>query len=949
VILPSGARKENLTFIVDGVPTKAFDYNETTGVATLTIVNPAAGNHTVRVDYAEDLIYANNTNSTTFNVAKVEPGIKEFNVTESIDVGEVANVTVKLPEDANGTITVNVNGIKYTADVINGSATLSIPNLGNGTHKLNITYSGDNNYDPVHVDKDVTVNKITPDISANTTEITLGDNAVIDVNITQSDVTGTVTVKVAGIEKTVAVTGGVNSIIIPGVSVGTHDVEVIYNGNDKYTNKTASTQLKVNKKPTSPDDIKVIDNGDGTVTVIVPDNATGNVTVKIGDEELPVEQIKDGKATVNLTNSTKKPGTYDITVTYSGDENHTGTTTNATGTVPKWDSALDPSAPKIRQGDDATITVKLTPKDDVSGKESAPIDGMVYAEIDGKTYAGVVDSNGVATITVPGLKEGGHDINLTYAGNQYYNAGDAQTKITVEAPITVNVTGKGEDSKAVIDLPKNATKNVTVYIDGNKTNVTFDENGDAIVNLTDFMPGEHNITVVYVDQNGNPSLVNTTIVVPKWPSSVNASAPVIREGDDLPVTVEVNSPEMTGLVLVDLDGTGYYANLTNGKVYITAPGIKKGTYIANVTYLGDDKYENATNTFKVVVEGPITITVEGAGNSTKVIVGLPDNSTDNVVIYVDGKKVSAKVSDGKAVADLNNIAAGKHKVTVVYTDKDGHQSTVTQTITVYNSIRANDMTRGWNSPFDFEAEFLDKDGHVIANTVMQFKVNGKTYKVKTDNKGIAKLTTSHLAVGKYKVQITNTKTKEVMTKSVTIVKRLIGNKNIKMDFVDGTYYTVKAIGDNGKPVTKGEVVGIKVNGRGYVATTNSKGIAKLKINLNPKTYKITAEYAKYKVSNKLVVKQTLKLVKKAITVKKTAKSFKIKAKLKWTKTGKAIKGKKVTIKFFGKKYKVKTNSKGIAKVTIKKSVIKKLKIGKKYSYSVTYISNIVKGSVKAKK
>ena len=117
--------------------------------------------------------------------------------------------------------------------------------------------------------------------------------------------------------------------------------------------------------------------------------------------------------------------------------------------------------------------------------------------------------------------------------------------------------------------------------------------------------------------------------------------------------------------------------------------------------------------------------------------------------------------------------------------------------------------------------------------------------------------------------------------------------------------------------------------------------------MNPRTYTVTAEYKLTKVSNKLVVKQTLKLVKKTVTVKKGIK-FVLKAKLKWS-NGKAIKGKKIVFKFKGKKYSAKTNSKGIAKVTIKKSVAKKLKKGKKYKFSATYITNIVSGTVKVKK
>ena len=61
-------------------------------------------------------------------------------------------------------------------------------------------------------------------------------------------------------------------------------------------------------------------------------------------------------------------------------------------------------------------------------------------------------------------------------------------------------------------------------------------------------------------------------------------------------------------------------------------------------------------------------------------------------------------------------------------------------------------------------------------------------------------------------------------------------------------------------------------------------------------------------------------------------------------------GKKITIKFKGKKFKAKTNKKGIAKITIKKkSVLKKLKKGKTYKFTAKYIKDKVKGKVKIKK
>ena len=91
----------------------------------------------------------------------------------------------------------------------------------------------------------------------------------------------------------------------------------------------------------------------------------------------------------------------------------------------------------------------------------------------------------------------------------------------------------------------------------------------------------------------------------------------------------------------------------------------------------------------------------------------------------------------------------------------------------------------------------------------------------------------------------------------------------------------------------------------------------------------------------------VQLTLKKITVKKSAKQLVLTGTLKKGKT--ALKNKWVTFKFNGKKYKVKTNNKGIAKVTIKKAVLKKLKVGKKITYQMSYGSIFKRNVVKVKK
>ena len=85
-----------------------------------------------------------------------------------------------------------------------------------------------------------------------------------------------------------------------------------------------------------------------------------------------------------------------------------------------------------------------------------------------------------------------------------------------------------------------------------------------------------------------------------------------------------------------------------------------------------------------------------------------------------------------------------------------------------------------------------------------------------------------------------------------------------------------------------------------------------------------------------------------VTVKKSAKKLVLTATLKKV-NGKYLKKRPVVFKFNGKKFTAKTNNKGVAKLTVKKSGLKRLKVGKKVTYQATYLKDTVKKSVKVMK
>ena len=108
---------------------------------------------TGKFENAYDTICLTNILNATMNVTA-----------DDITEGENLTVNVELPGDATGNVTATVDGVNFTSDVVNGTATITVPDLHVGNYTVPVTYSGDDKYDPNTKEINVTVNEDTSDI-----------------------------------------------------------------------------------------------------------------------------------------------------------------------------------------------------------------------------------------------------------------------------------------------------------------------------------------------------------------------------------------------------------------------------------------------------------------------------------------------------------------------------------------------------------------------------------------------------------------------------------------------------------------------------------------------------------------------------------------------------------------------------------------------------------------
>ncbi|WP_405293989.1 transglutaminase domain-containing protein [Methanobrevibacter sp.] len=317
----------------------------------------------------------------------------------------------------------------------------------------------------------------------------------------------------------------------------------------------------------------------------------------------------------------------------------------------------------------------------------------------------------------------------------------------------------------------------------------------------------------------------------------------------------------------------------------------------------------------------------------------------NVKIVVDEHSYT-KTTNSNGVASLDiNLEPGTYKV-VATNPVTGFS--LTTNFVILSTISANDLTKVVTDGKEFTATFYKSNGKFLANKNVRFKINGKTYKAKTNSKGVASLSLTFLAKGKYKIISYNYKDGMKKTNNIKVVKSAATTLTAS-DYTflksDSKKIKVKLLNKYGYAPGKGQTVKFKINGKSYTAQTNKNGNAKLKLpSLDAGVYTVKYSFDKtsfYKAS-KTTSKVTVIPSKDPTYTVKSTKTFGHGAgtpfKVALTSGKVPLANKKVTLSVNGVSYAKTTDSKGIVSLPIN------LNIGK---YTVSY-SNKADSKINAK-
>ena len=372
-------------------------------------------------------------------------------------------------------------------------------------------------------------------------------------------------------------------------------------------------------------------------------------------------------------------------------------------------------------------------------------------------------------------------------------------------------------------------------------------------------------------------------------------------------------------------------------VDIVCSGDDSTLQIENQTIVDNAESDTVSDDSKDVVKNQTELSSQSASISYKGsynIVLKDSNSSaaiSNRTINFNINNVnyqSTTDSNGVAgiVLDLN---PGRYNVITYFEGDDEYLNcSFSNSLEIKSPIKASDMTKYYKASNPFTAQFFNTNGNALANSWVSITVNGKSYSIKTNSKGIASLPVN-LKPGSYRIVSTDPITGFKLTTTFTILSTIVPASKLKK--VEGETFNIKFLKNNGKALAK-KYVKVKFKGKTYKKKTNSNGIVSLSLkNVKKGNYNVVC----YNTDG---LSKTFKITvyKRKASTQLTANSYTflpnqkriIQVKLSTALGDSSNSGKVIKFKINGKTYSKKTDGNGIASLDLSSF--------KKGIYSVQY-------------
>lgn len=714
---------------------------------------------------------------------------------------------------------------------------------------------------------------------------------------------------------------------------------VEFNDSDVFEREDPSFDVTV------PDEIivDVDDVDDSYMEVTLPRDVQGSTSIYFDD--VFYEELMDDSFEINLNKLELDYGEHTWRVEFEGDEFYNPASME--GTFLFTFASID--FPEVESGDYLSTTIKLP--DGANGYVTVNIDGKrkFYQK-----YATGDDDEMTILISTKDWAYGNHTYEVIYGGDvkytEYRQKGTFEYSYTFELVYDESITA-GEDTSIRLTLPSDVTGTVDIIVDGKVYSYRAAE--FITLDLNQLKVGLHNATVSYYNGNYLP-------VTKKFAIDVEGEFiynETIGYTEHASVALKLNK-DAKGDLVVKSDGKVIgSAKLVNGEASVKLPLMELGYNELLFEYTGTDYTVDPLNA-TIYVTPRIVIPYDMIVGSEKYIIfQLPEDADGDFLMTLDGVAVDVNFINGKAIYAVDYLdesegygydvefyyAGGNYPVYEGSFNFEVLKEIPEITYSAPNKIYiGRDSKAIFYLPEDAEGEISlqlikgdDEEGEIFygeideGEAVVEFSLEETgeytaIYFFEGDE-------LYHEVEGSFKIKV--------------LPKPRIEASDLKMVYSDGSKFKIRVYDGEGK-IAKNTQVVFKINGKKFkTVKTDKKGYASIAIDKIPGLYKITVTALGVKVTKKVRVKHAMTF--KKVTVKKgkkvvlTVKLAKI--------NGKYLAKKRIVFKFNGVTYnKIKTDSKGVAKLEIGKDITGLLKKGKNLYYQASYLKETIKYKVKVK-
>jgi hypothetical protein len=413
--------------------------------------------------------------------------------------------------------------------------------------------------------------------------------------------------------------GGMASIIVSNLAIGTHSITAAYGGDTNFSGSTSSAVSQtVNKATTStaltsspnPSIVNQQVTFTATVTGHNGGTPTGTATFKQGTTTVATKSLVSGSA--SFTTSYVTSGSRSLTATYSGDGNFLASTSSHSQSVLKASTTTTIASSANPSNFGSAVTLTAT----VSSTAGTPANGDTVKLIDGTTTIGTGSLNaGVATFTTTALTAGPHKIRAAFVTDSSYAGSSSVTlsQIVIGLPTTSTVLSNLNPSiygqmitfsATVVDNANNGTPTGTVTFKSGAAVLGKQtlSGGTASFSTSALAVGIKSITATYSGDTkyaaSTSAPISQTITKATSTTAIISSLNPSVSGNSVTLTVSV-APQFTGVPVGTVKltlGTTVLTTLTlaNGTASYATTTLPPGSDVIKAAYSGSGNFSGSS-------------------------------------------------------------------------------------------------------------------------------------------------------------------------------------------------------------------------------------------------------------------------------------------------------------------------------------------------------------------